>query len=363
MPCRFFCAIKPYLKRRMSMENGNSKQSKGSGSFDCEKIIKVVAAVMGVSYAWWTFRNLFSLVAKIPRLFLRPASALLDIAGLIFIIVPGAFMAAALLLLAFKRTEETVEQLFLAVVCGAAAVSAGKVIWMVSAYMARMIRGQKLLSSVPLSSAIVTSFAAVCAAGILFGLFCVSGRKFLVGRPKEQLTEMVRELPEFLREVMKQEMPRDIHGAGEYTGYGDRREPAHDPVMMPTGRNFFMYLIFNMLTCSLYGWYFYGKMAKDLNLMCDGDGETTVSLPMLIVLSVCTLGFYMYYWQYKFAARLYRNAGVFGADVREDGTLILILNVAGLFTCGLGQLAAMYMQIANLNKLSEAYNRMYFDIG
>ena len=128
-------------------------------------------------------------------------------------------------------------------------------------------------------------------------------------------------------------------------------------VRLKDDRGILSYILLNIITCGIYGYYFIYKMARDVNIACDGDGENTAGIGMFILLSIVTCGFYAYYWYYKLGNRLNANAGRYGLNFQENGTTVLLWCVIGLLLCGIGPFIAMYILIKNSNLICGAYNR------
>lgn len=124
-----------------------------------------------------------------------------------------------------------------------------------------------------------------------------------------------------------------------------------------TNRSLVTYIVLSIVTCGIYGYYFLYTMARDVNIMCEGDGEATSGLVVFIVLSFVTCGFYALYWYYKLANRLATNAPRYGLNFQENGTTVLMWYLIGLFVCGVGPYVAMYFLIKNTNALAAAYNQ------
>lgn len=124
-----------------------------------------------------------------------------------------------------------------------------------------------------------------------------------------------------------------------------------------TNRSLVTYIVLSIVTCGIYGYYFLYTMARDVNIMCEGDGEETSGLVVFIVLSMVTCGFYALYWYYKLANRLAANAPRYGLNFQENGTTVLMWYLIGLFVCGVGPYVAMYFLIKNTNALAVAYNQ------
>ena len=60
--------------------------------------------------------------------------------------------------------------------------------------------------------------------------------------------------------------------------------------MIQEDRALWKYIVFGLLTCGIYNFYFIYKMAQDVNEMCTGDGKKTSGLIAFILLSYLTCG-------------------------------------------------------------------------
>lgn len=126
--------------------------------------------------------------------------------------------------------------------------------------------------------------------------------------------------------------------------------------MVDSNRGLFKYIIFSILTCGIYSYYFLYKLAKDVNLICDGDGQNTAGLIQFIVLSFITCSIYSWFWYYNIGNRLASNAPKYGLNFQENGTTIILWFIFGSFICGIGPFVAMHILIKNTNALANAYN-------
>ena len=108
-----------------------------------------------------------------------------------------------------------------------------------------------------------------------------------------------------------------------------------------TDRSLAMYILLGVCTCGIYVFYFIYSLARDLNQMCEGDGEKTPGLAAYIGLCIITCGIYGLWWMYKIGNRLQANAPRYGL-------------------CFIGPFIAMNILIKNTNALAGAYNnRLY----
>jgi hypothetical protein len=83
-------------------------------------------------------------------------------------------------------------------------------------------------------------------------------------------------------------------------------------------------ILLSLITCGIYGYYFIYKLAEEVNIACEGDGEQTSGLVAFILLSFITCGIYAYYWYYKLGNRLAANAVRYNLNFQENGTTVLM---------------------------------------
>ena len=138
---------------------------------------------------------------------------------------------------------------------------------------------------------------------------------------------------------------------------GNRSGAYGSPEPLKTDRSLLTYILLSIITCGFYAFYFQYSLAKDVNIACDGDGETTGGLAAYIILSYLTCGIYSWYWQYKLGNRLCTNAGRYGLSFQENGTTVLMWGLVGIVVCGIGPYVAMNILIKNTNAICGAYNR------
>ena len=133
-------------------------------------------------------------------------------------------------------------------------------------------------------------------------------------------------------------------------------QPGYAPFRLKADRSILAYIVLTLITCGIYSWYFIYTLARDVNVVCAGDGRSTAGLVKFILLGIITCGFYQVYWMYSLGNRLAANAPRYGQNFQENGTTILLWYLLGIFLCGLGPLVAMHIIIKNTNTLCGAYN-------
>ena len=152
--------------------------------------------------------------------------------------------------------------------------------------------------------------------------------------------------------------PQQYANQQQYTG-----QYAQQPAAAPMGygpvksdRSLIGWLLLSIVTCGIYSYYFLYCLARDINTMCQEDGDSTPGLAAFILLSFLTCGFYAYYWYYKIGNRLQANAPRYGLMFQENGTTILMWQIIGVLLCGLGPIFAMNIIIKNTNAMATVYN-------
>lgn len=126
--------------------------------------------------------------------------------------------------------------------------------------------------------------------------------------------------------------------------------------MIQEDRALWKYIVFGILTCGIYGYYFIYQLAMDVNEMCADDGKKTSGLAAFILLSFLTCGIYAWFWYYSLGNRLQENAPRYGLNFSENGTSVLLWLLLGSWLCGIGIFVAIHILIKNTNALAKAYN-------
>lgn len=138
----------------------------------------------------------------------------------------------------------------------------------------------------------------------------------------------------------------------------EQRSPEFEPGMGPlkSDWNFVWYIVLSIVTCGIYSLYVLHCVSRDVNIACDGDGESTPGIVQYILLSIVTCGIYSFYYFYKLGNRLWANAPRYRMEFQETGTTILLWDIIGALICGIGTYVAMYFLLKNTNAICEAYN-------
>ncbi len=93
-------------------------------------------------------------------------------------------------------------------------------------------------------------------------------------------------------------------------------------------RNIAMTIILTIVTCGIYGIYWFIVMTDDAKKVSRDEQGASGGLAFLLTLITC--GLYGIYWYYKQGKRLY-DAGInYGVNIKDNSVLYLVLGIFGL---------------------------------
>lgn len=93
-------------------------------------------------------------------------------------------------------------------------------------------------------------------------------------------------------------------------------------------RSIALAIILSIITCGIYGLFWYAFMTNDANKV-SGEYDST-SGGLTILYSLLTCGLYKIYWSYKAGKQLYNAGSNYGKDISDNSILYLILSLFGL---------------------------------
>ncbi len=128
---------------------------------------------------------------------------------------------------------------------------------------------------------------------------------------------------------------------------------------MKTNRSLLVYILLSILTLGLYSLYFWSCFARDMNVVCVGDGRRTRGILARIIFSALTFGIYEIVWLYTTGDRIRINAHRLNVPVSCTGGGVLAWTILGALIV-VGPFVAMYQMMSGLNQLCEAYNRSHY---
>lgn len=111
------------------------------------------------------------------------------------------------------------------------------------------------------------------------------------------------------------------------------------------------------LACGLFCIVMLYNMMKDINVMCESDGEELMNYILALLLGMITFGIYLIYYYYRVQTRLHENSRRFNVEISESGGTFLLWYLAGSLLFGLGPIIAMAIMFRSFNKLAYGYNQ------
>lgn len=102
-------------------------------------------------------------------------------------------------------------------------------------------------------------------------------------------------------------------------------------------------IILSIVTCGIYGIYWFICMVNDTNTVAEVNDKSGV---VVFLLSLVTCGIYMYYWAYRQGEKLDAAKAKRGLPATNSGIAYLLLSIFGL-----GIVAYALMQ-SELNKMA-----------
>ena len=342
-------------------------------------IIKIISGICAVCYVFMAGGALLSFIGSMRYVgffgFLRSACT----------IIVAIWMVVVFVMTILRRRTETNNTLFAALCLGA-----------VVELILRLIFGILIIPIYHIDLAygfgnlVGTLFRCiiwhVVSLGILFGLLYAMGEPPFMGKSMDEIRYDVlnglslllsssggnagQSAPNYRAPAGAQGAPNYQAPTGGQGGSGYQPQPSYQSPTNPgtppgqfvrqplkTDRSLVLYIILAIVTCGIYSYYFLYAMARDVNIVCEGDGKKTPGLLAFILLSFITCGIYAIFWYYGLGNRLAANAPRYNMNFQENGTTILLWYLFGAFLCGIGPFVAMHILIKNTNALCYAYNR------
>ena len=120
-------------------------------------------------------------------------------------------------------------------------------------------------------------------------------------------------------------------------------------------RSLMVLIVFSILTLGIFFFYHQYCKIRDINILCEGDGEHTTGLPVLILWWLCTCSIYGIVWNYRVASRLRRNLEMRMIPYDISGGTVALLSFLGRQIPPL-MLLAQYKIIHATNRLAQYHN-------
>ncbi len=145
-----------------------------------------------------------------------------------------------------------------------------------------------------------------------------------------------------------------------YNNYYEETKPRfQNYCQLSTNRNVGKFIIFSILTLGIYSIYFFSKVGKDVNVLCDEDDKNTIHFCVaFFILSPITCGIYMLFWMHSISARIGEVA------IRQrtfakfsESTFWIFGFLLNMFTFGITYFVFIHKLCTVMNELCENYNQ------
>jgi len=125
---------------------------------------------------------------------------------------------------------------------------------------------------------------------------------------------------------------------------------------MKTNRSLLVYILLSLITFGIYSIYFEYAFARDMNIVCSGDGKKTHGVIWQVFFNMLTLGIYGMFWLFGVGERIADNCYRQGIPYNKcDGGKLIAWSLLGSLIY-VGPFVCMHKRIAGLNRLCENYN-------
>ena len=121
-------------------------------------------------------------------------------------------------------------------------------------------------------------------------------------------------------------------------------QAAYTGAPMIAERNLVLAIVLSLVTCGIYGIYWFIVLTDDANTVSGEQGTTGV---MAFLFTLLTCGIYGFFWYYKMGQKIYSAGQKAGKNISDNGVLYIIL---GLFGLGIVNYALMQN---DLNKFAK----------
>lgn len=129
--------------------------------------------------------------------------------------------------------------------------------------------------------------------------------------------------------------------------------------MLCNNRGFWKTFFLNLVTFGLYNWYLIHSFAKETNIACKDDGDSTSGLVTYLLLNIITLGIYGIIWTYKWINRcnryLNKNGEIGGL---QSSTYLLTIFLFGPLTLGIMYLVVFCKSLYLQNAVNRVHNQL-----
>ena len=124
---------------------------------------------------------------------------------------------------------------------------------------------------------------------------------------------------------------------------------------MKENRSLLVLILLSIFTLGIYSLFFWYAYARDMNIVCAGDGRHTRGIIAQVIFTILTLGIYNLIWIYGAGDRIFFNCTKRSIPNTVSGGSVLLWYILGSFIL-IGPFVGCYQLISGLNQLCIDYN-------
>ena len=121
-------------------------------------------------------------------------------------------------------------------------------------------------------------------------------------------------------------------------------------------RSIWTFILYSLLTFGIYEIWYYHKIVKDVNVICEEDGKRSPGVFLYIVLTILSCGIYNVIWWCNMHDRMRAIARKKMIIIDQTTSGLMLLHIGSYFIPIL-IFVAIHKFIGTLNEMATAYNR------
>lgn len=125
---------------------------------------------------------------------------------------------------------------------------------------------------------------------------------------------------------------------------------------MKDDRSIFTFILLGIITLGIYEIWYLHCLVKDVNELCEENGQKSSGVLVYLVLSLITCGLYGIFWWYRIADMLAIAGRKRGLDLSITGNYVLICFILNYFVCGIASYVGIHQVFEATNELASDYN-------
>ena len=122
-------------------------------------------------------------------------------------------------------------------------------------------------------------------------------------------------------------------------------------------RSIWPLIFLSIITLGIYELWYYHKIVKDVNTICEEDDMRSPGVLIWLILSLLTFGIYNIIWWCNMHDRMRALAKKKNIIIDQTTSGLMLLHIGAYFVMGILSLVAIHKFLGTLNDMATAYNR------